>query len=68
MGHARVVRLGTRPSALARTQTAIVASALREAYPFLEVEVVPITTSGDRTQATNAPGSDWGTGVFVKEL
>ena len=65
---ASVIRLGTRPSALARRQTDIVAAALREAHPRLEVEVVPITTNGDRTQSTNVPGGDWGTGVFVKEL
>ena len=64
----RVVRLGTRASALARTQTGLVANALVEAHPDLEIEVVTISTSGDRSQATNQPGADWGTGVFVKEL
>src|SRR5205085_6319834 len=61
---------GTRSSALARAQTALIASALIEAHADLdlEVEVVAITTGGDRSQATNAPGPDWGTGVFVKEL
>jgi hydroxymethylbilane synthase len=63
-----VIRLGTRPSALARAQTALVASALAEAHPDIEIEVVPITTSGDRSQQTNATGPEWGTGVFVKEL
>jgi hydroxymethylbilane synthase len=63
-----VIRLGTRPSALARAQTELVASALREAHPALELEVVPISTGGDRTQVTNQPSADWGTGVFVKEL
>ena len=64
----RLVRLGTRPSALARTQTTIVAAALREAQPDLELEIVPISTSGDHSQSTNQPGPEWGTGVFVKEL
>jgi hydroxymethylbilane synthase len=63
-----MIRLGTRPSRLARAQTELVASAVREAHPSIELEVVPIATSGDRTQATNLPGADWGTGVFVKEL
>jgi hydroxymethylbilane synthase len=63
-----MIRLGTRPSALARTQTQLVATALREAHPNLEIEVVPITTGGDRSQPTNQPGPEWGTGVFVKEL
>jgi hydroxymethylbilane synthase len=65
---ARVIRLGTRPSALARAQTGLVASALRDAHPSLEVEVVPIVTGGDRSQAVDQPGPEWGTGVFVKEL
>jgi hydroxymethylbilane synthase len=32
------------------------------------VEQVLISTSGDRSQRTNAPSADWGSGVFVKEL
>lgn len=64
----RIVRIGTRASALARRQTELVASALLEAHPSVHIEVVPITTGGDRSQHTNQPGEDWGTGVFVKEL
>jgi hydroxymethylbilane synthase len=64
----RVIRIGTRPSALAHTQTELVAHALGAAQPGLQVEVIVIATHGDRTQATNQPGPDWGTGVFVKEL
>jgi hydroxymethylbilane synthase len=65
---ARVIRLGTRPSALARAQTDLIAVALRDAQPGVEVEVLTIVTGGDRSQATDQPGPDWGTGVFVKEL
>ena len=65
---ARVVRLGTRPSTLARAQTGLVAASLQEVHPILEVDVVPIVTGGDRSQPTNQPGPEWGTGVFVKEL
>jgi hydroxymethylbilane synthase len=65
---ARVIRVGTRGSALARVQTGTVVTALREAHPSLEVELVVITTSGDRSQASNTAGPEWGTGVFVKEL
>jgi hydroxymethylbilane synthase len=64
----RVIRIGTRASMLARAQTALIARALIEAHPDLEVEVIPVTTSGDRSQPTNEPGPDWGSGVFVKEL
>jgi hydroxymethylbilane synthase len=65
---AGVIRVGTRSSALARAQTALIVAALREAHPHLDVEVVAISTSGDRSQATNAPGPDWGSGVFVKDI
>ena len=64
----RVIRLGTRGSALARAQTGLMARALTDAHPDLEIEIVTISTSGDRSQASNQPGADWGTGVFVKEL
>lgn len=64
----RVVRLGTRGSALARAQSGLMANALLQAHPELEVEVVTISTSGDRSQVTNQAGADWGTGVFVKEI
>ena len=65
---ARVIRIGTRGSALARAQTTLIATALIEAHRDLEIEVVTITTTGDRSQATNQIGPDWGSGVFVKEL
>jgi hydroxymethylbilane synthase len=45
-----------------------VSAALLDADPTLRIELVPITTGGDRSQATNQPGEGWGTGVFVKEL
>lgn len=62
------LRIGTRSSGLARAQTAWVCAALIEAHAGLEVEVVTISTSGDRSQVTNVPSTDWGSGVFVKEL
>ena len=65
---ARVVRLGTRPSALARAQTTLIVTALREAHPDIEFQIVPIVTGGDRSQTTDQPDPEWGTGVFVKEL
>jgi hydroxymethylbilane synthase len=64
----RVVRIATRASTLARRQTSLVATALAESEPSLHIEIVPLTTSGDRSQASNQPGEGWGTGVFVKEL
>lgn len=59
-----VLRLGTRRSALAMAQAAFVAEAL--AQHGGEVELVGVTTDGDRS---NAPLTDsGGVGVFVTEL
>jgi hydroxymethylbilane synthase len=57
----RVLRVGTRASLLARTQTDAVAGALG-----VPVEIVPIVTEGDRSAA--AVSELGGTGVFVSAL
>jgi hydroxymethylbilane synthase len=57
----RTLRIGTRGSALARTQTDLVATALGVA-----VQIVPIVTEGDRSAA--ALTQIGGTGVFVSAL
>jgi hydroxymethylbilane synthase len=57
----RTLRVGTRASALARTQTAHVAERLG-----VPVEIVPIVTEGDRSAA--ALTQIGGTGVFVSAL
>jgi hydroxymethylbilane synthase len=57
----RTLRVGTRASALARTQTNTVAAALG-----VPVEIVPIVTEGDRSAA--ALTQIGGTGVFVSAL
>lgn len=62
----RVIRVGTRGSALARVQTDEVVKSLRAAWPDLKVEVVPITPDGDRRKA--APLQSLGRGTFVKGL
>ena len=59
------LRLGTRASALATTQSAWVADLIRERLGR-EVELVEITTEGDVTRAPLA--SLGGTGVFVSAL
>ncbi len=63
----QVIRLGTRGSLLARTQSQQVADAL---VPFLpggaRIELVIITTSGDR-QEDRALMESGGKGLFVKE-
>lgn len=61
----RVVRIGTRASALARTQSSHVADAIT-ARTGLRTELVPIRTEGD---ASSAPLVQiGGTGVFVSAL
>ncbi len=58
------MRIGTRASALATTQTGHVADRLRERG--VDVEIVLISTEGDRSSAPLA--SLGGTGVFVSAL
>ncbi|NBV46144.1 MAG: hydroxymethylbilane synthase [Planctomycetia bacterium] len=65
MPEAVVLRVGTRGSQLARTQTAWVVGRL-EALGA-RVETVPITTRGDEGSATVSPRIG-GDGVFVREL
>lgn len=65
------IRIGTRASVLARTQTDHVARALRAAIaaadgPPREIEIVLVTTEGDRSTAPLAQIG--GTGVFVSAL
>ena len=60
-----VLRLGTRASALATTQSGMVADLIRERLGR-EVELVEVATEGDRSAAPLA--SLGGTGVFVSAL
>lgn len=67
MTERRTLRLGTRNSLLARTQTAWVAERLRAAHTDLYVEIVEIQTTGD--QRRDAPFAQIGVkGMFVKEI
>ncbi len=60
-----VLRLGTRASALATTQSGLVADLIREQLGR-EVELVEVSTEGDRSAAPLATLG--GTGVFVSAL
>ena len=48
----RFLKLGTRDSLLAMAQSRIVAKALKEKNPGLQIKLVPVTTRGDRNQKT----------------
>ena len=47
-----VLRLGTRGSLLAIAQSRLVATALQRLHPQLTVELVPVSTRGDRNLDT----------------
>jgi hydroxymethylbilane synthase len=59
----RTLRMGTRASALARAQTALVINAL---HGRVAVDIVPIVTQGDRSPQSLVEIG--GTGVFVSAL
>ncbi|WP_091122268.1 hydroxymethylbilane synthase [Nocardioides terrae] len=64
------MRIGTRRSLLAKTQSGHVAEMIRERLGR-EVELVEIVTDGDRTQAAGTPVTEMapqGTGVYVSAL
>jgi hydroxymethylbilane synthase len=61
------LRVGTRASLLATTQAGHVAELLRTRLGR-DVELVEVTTEGDRTQESGTPLAAAGTGVFVSAL
>jgi hydroxymethylbilane synthase len=64
---ARVVRLGTRASRLARWQAAHIGEALRGRHAGLACAEIPLTTEGDRDDRTPLPEIG-GKGVFTEAL
>lgn len=64
---AHVLRLGTRGSLLARTQSRLVADALQARHPGLRVDLHVLKTTGD--QIADRPLHEFGgKGLFTKEL
>ncbi len=61
------LRIGTRKSKLAMVQTYLVREVILERFPDAEIELVPITTRGDR-HLDQPLTSFGGKGVFTKEL
>ncbi|MGW2543365.1 hydroxymethylbilane synthase [Kitasatospora sp. NPDC001574] len=62
----RTLRIGTRSSPLALTQTDMVIAALRQHEPELQTEVVPVTTEADKWQGDLAQLG--GKGLYVREI
>ncbi|WP_421919444.1 hydroxymethylbilane synthase [Marinifilum sp.] len=67
MSAKRKIRVATRPSLLAHTQTMQTVELLQNANPNVEFEVIKFSTQGDRV--LNRSLTEFGsTGLFVKEL
>lgn len=67
----RTIKIGTRGSALALKQTAMVREALAKAVPDLETQVIVIKTSGDWKPSdgeVRLKEADGGKGQFAKEI
>lgn len=63
------IRIGTRQSPLALCQTRIVQDLLEKSFPGVNLEIVPITTTGDATQKSNRHlATIGGKALFLKEL
>ncbi|ALS99922.1 hydroxymethylbilane synthase [Lacimicrobium alkaliphilum] len=65
--HPSLVRIATRKSALALWQAEYVKQALEQAHPGLKVDLVPMSTQGDRVLDTPL-AKIGGKGLFIKEL
>lgn len=63
---ASTLRIATRGSKLALRQTEIVASLIRAAHPGIEIEVVTVTTTGDKDARPYAEIG--GKGLFMTEV
>jgi len=64
---AATIRIATRKSQLALWQAEHVAALLREAHPGIAVELLPLSTKGDRIQDRSLAAIG-GKGLFIKEL
>ncbi len=61
------LRIATRKSPLALWQANYVGETLKQYWPGLHIELIPLVTSGDKLQTKNWLGLN-GKGLFVKEL
>jgi hydroxymethylbilane synthase len=63
----KLLRIASRESPLALRQTELVKAALQKIHPGLEIEIIGMTTEGDRRLDTSLINIG-GKGLFVKEL
>ena len=63
----RIVRVGSRESALAVAQTQLVMETIRRSNPQLELELVTMKTTGDKI-LNKTLDKIGGKGLFLKEL
>lgn len=63
----KILKVGTRASPLALAQTEIVRKKLSQAFDFIDIEAVPIKTTGDKIQDRTL-AKVGGKGLFTKEI
>ncbi len=63
----QIIKIGTRKSQLAMIQTEFVAKAIKEKQPDVEIELVPMTTIGDKV-LDKPLDSFGGKGAFISEF
>jgi hydroxymethylbilane synthase len=63
----KTIRIGTRRSRLATIQTQIVTDIIRLRYPGMQVEIVPLSTLGDRLPPRRRPEVE-GKAAFTDEI
>lgn len=63
----RLIKIGTRASPLALVQANMVKDRLLQTHPALMVEIIPMSTAGDRVQDKTL-GDIGGKGLFTKEI
>lgn len=67
MMHSKIIRIATRKSPLALWQANFIRAKLLRCWPFIEVELLPMSTSGDKFFKDKLLAIG-GKGLFVKEL
>lgn len=64
----RVIRIGTRSSKLALAQTKIIADEILHTWPDVKIDIVHITSSGDKNMSAFSSEPSGIKGMFTREL